>query len=266
MREIPIFCSDPSGFYHNNVKEFKWTTTNFSDDSVVVYTDKMIMKPNKIGKVKIAWIFEPEEINPSVYQYIRKNYYEFDYIFTWVKDLLTIDPKKFHYICYGTSWIHESKYDIYPKNKLVSIVASSKRILDGHKLRHDIIKQFSELDVYGKGYNPVESLLTVFKDHMFTIVIENVMRDCNISEKLITPLLCGTIPIFYGCPSIGEHFDKRGLFQFNNIEELRVILESLTPTLYDDMLPFAKINFELAKNYQLVDDTLFLKLRELNII
>jgi len=265
MREILIFCSDPSGLYHNPIKEFKWTTTNYKKDDVVVYTDKMIMRKDKIGKIKIAWIFEPPEINPQVYDYIKKNYIEFDYIFTWVKELLSIDDR-FKFTTYGTSWIPEKDYAIYEKSKLVSIVSSGKNQLPGHILRHQAIKSFNNMDVFGRGYNPIQSLLVAYKDHMFTVVIENVKTDCNMSEKLITPLLCGTIPIYYGCPSVGDYFDMNGILTFDTLDDLKIILNSLTEQKYHDMIDSVKINFERAKSHQLADDMFFHNLKKLGIL
>lgn len=265
MREFLIFCSDPSGFYYNPIQNFRWTTTDYSKDDVVFYTDRMMLMTPKIGKVKIGWVFEPEQLNLEVYNYIKSNYKEFDYIFTWDKRLCRIDDR-IQFIPYTTSWISQPDYDIYDKTKLVSIIASKKNSLPGHILRHEAVAAYPQMDAYGRGYEPVKSLLTPFKDYAFTVAIENTNDDCNMSEKLVTPMLCGTIPIFYGCPSIGKVFNDKGILSFSNVTELGKILNSLSFELYNELLPFVKDNYERAKGLQLVDDRVYEKLVELKII
>lgn len=260
MNKLPVYNSDPFGLFY-----LEWPGKNFKDVDVVFYTDKQISKPDKIGKIKIARLYEPEEINLPAYNYLRKNHHEFDYIFTWDKRWLSFTPKA-HFLTYGNSSIGSEGYMIHPKTKLLSIIASAKNALPGHQMRHEVIRTFKNMDVYGRGYNPVPSVFPVFQDYMFSIVIENTNEDCNMSEKIITPFLCGTVPIFYGCPSIHEHFDTRGMFTFSTIEELRPIIESLTPEKYSDMLEYVQINFELAKKHDNANDALYNKLIQLNII
>lgn len=156
---------------------------------------------------------------------------------------------------------------MYPKSKLLSIIASDKNALAGHQLRHEAVRKIKQpMGVYGRAYNPIPSMLPAFEDYMFSIVIENTNQDCNMSEKLITPILCGTIPIYYGCPSVGNHFDIRGMFMFSNIDELITIVDQLTPDMYYEMLEYAKINFEKAKQHQYANEALYDRMVELGII
>ena len=86
---------------------------------------------------------------------------------------------------------------------------------------------------------------------MFSVVMENSIADNYYTEKIIDCFITGNIPIYRGCKNIGKFFDKRGIIEFNNIEDLRHILDSLTPQIYEEMLPYVKINFELALNVYL---------------
>jgi hypothetical protein len=45
----------------------------------------------------------------------------------------------------------------------------------------------------------------------FHIVIENIRRDYYFSEKLVTALAAGCVPIYWGCPSIAHFFDSEGM-------------------------------------------------------
>ena len=87
--------------------------------------------------------------------------------------------------------------------------------------------------------------------------MENQKRDLHFSEKLINPIMTGTIPIYWGMPSIGDYFDTRGMIIMNDIEEFPNIYKTLGEQLYKDMLPYAKANFETAKNYILSEDWMY---------
>lgn len=235
------------------------------DDPIVIYTDDSITAP-KIGKVKIAWLFESEEFKPHNYEYIRNNIDEFDYVFTWTKSLIEFNPKC-RMLPYGGSWINDHEISFYEKSKDVSIVASAKNFMSGHALRHEAIKRFpGKFDVYGNGYNRVDSLLTAFKDYRFTIVIENSKVAYGFSEKLVTPILCGTIPVYYGSPNIGSFFDPRGMFQFNTLDELEVILSSLNAEKYNQMKEYARQNMVRAEEYKLMEYTVYKELIKLGLL
>jgi hypothetical protein len=84
---------------------------------------------------------------------------------------------------------------------------------------------------------------------MFTIVIENCKEDYYFTEKLIDCLLSGTIPIYWGCPSIHNFFDKDGILQFNTVEECVQIIKNITENDYFKRLSIVNANFETALQY-----------------
>ena len=69
--------------------------------------------------------------------------------------------------------------------------------------------------------------------------------------------MVGSIPIYYGMPSIRDYFDTRGMIVFNEVDEMEYILNSLNDDLYKDMMPYAKENFEIAKQYVLSEDWMY---------
>jgi hypothetical protein len=69
------------------------------------------------------------------------------------------------------------------------------------------------------------------------------------TEKLLDCFKTLTVPIYYGCTNIEKYFNPKGIIQFNTIEELDDILKNLTPSMYDEMLPYLHENFEAAKPY-----------------
>jgi hypothetical protein len=95
----------------------------------------------------------------------------------------------------------ESDCKVHEKSKLVSLVASDKKIAEGHKLRHEIAQKLSEkyhVDLYGSGYKKFSEhgKIEALKDYMFTIVIQNSDPGVMITD-LPDPMATGTVPIFW---------------------------------------------------------------------
>ena len=84
---------------------------------------------------------------------------------------------------------------------------------------------------------------------MFCVVIENCKVDYFFTEKLIDCFLTGTIPIYWGCPSIGKFFNINGIITFDTKEECFDIIDTLSEEKYLNMLSHVKENFEEAKKY-----------------
>jgi hypothetical protein len=92
---------------------------------------------------------------------------------------------------------------------------------------------------------------------MFSITVENCQQDYYFSEKLIDTILTGTIPIYWGCPSIGDFFDIDGLIVFNTLDELENILDNISPELYFEKINVIHKNFEIAKKYTLSENWIY---------
>ena len=72
--------------------------------------------------------------------------------------------------------------------------------------------------------------------------------------------MTGTIPIYWGCPSIGDFFDINGIITFNTIDELNIILNSIDGE-YEKRIKYININYELSKKYLIADDIIYKKLK-----
>ena len=160
----------------------------------------------------------------------------------------------------GGCWIPETERIIHKKNKIISIISSNKTFLTGHKLRHEVISKIPKLDVYGRGYKEIPTKLDGLKDYKFSIAIENDKVDYYFTEKIIDCFITGTIPIYWGCPSIGNFFDINGILTFNTIDELNDIINNLDNE-YEKRFESVKTNFELSKKYLIADDIIYKKLK-----
>jgi hypothetical protein len=68
------------------------------------------------------------------------------------------------------------------------------------------------------------------------------------TEKIIDCFMTKTIPIYKGCPNIGDFYDTNGIIVFDNIEELSDILDSLDDEKYESMRHSIELNYNKAIN------------------
>jgi hypothetical protein len=139
------------------------------------------------------------------------------------------------------------------------MVYSNKQYLTGHMLRHHVANQFnSKIDLFGKGTNhPIEFKEEALIDYHYSIVIENSKTENYFTEKLLDCLATGTIPVYWGCPNLGNFFNLDGIITFNTIEELASIIPTLTPELYNSKIGAIKENLELSKQYNITEDWIY---------
>lgn len=213
--------------------------------------------------VRIAWLLEPEAIHPYGYEMFLRGEC------AWATHVLTFDDriakqaKKFGiepiFWTPGGTWIWRKDWRIYDKNKRVSILASVKNWTEGHRFRQEIVDKFSpRFDlVAGYGRKPIEPKQDAFRDFMFTVAIENSKVNHYWSDKLLDPLLCGTMPIFWGCPDLGDYFNMDGILTFDTIDELRDILDVCTPEFYYARTPAIIDNFKRAQKFAIVEDYMY---------
>lgn len=238
---------------------FRWDRQNTSGD--VVYTDMLLNRVSEnIYGDNYAWLIEPIEVAPQNYRLIEKLEGNFKKIYTHEKTLLS-KGEPYVLLPFGCCWVVKEDHRIYEKHKDISIVASNKRITSGHNLRHSVINSFNGyFDVYGRGYNNIPNKLDGLKDYRFSIVIENCKRDYWFTEKLIDCFVTGTIPIYWGCPSIGEFFNIDGIITFDTLDELSEILNRIKVdpvSEYNNRLPYVVDNLNNSRQYLLPDDNIY---------
>jgi hypothetical protein len=235
-----------------------WDRNVTNNEELVFYTDGHVKNPNPGHKQRVAWLLEPYEYCPDLYEWVLNNNNLYNMVLTTEKKLLD-KGENFIFYPFGGCWVEENNRKItHNKNKLVSIIASDKKLLSGHKKRHEIINKFgNKLDVMGRGYKPIDSITEGLAPYMFSIVIENQNRDYFFSEKLINPLMTGTIPIYWGMPSIDQYFDTRGMIILNSVDDFKEILPNLTVDYYNAHLPYIENNFKLAQQYILAEDWIY---------
>jgi hypothetical protein len=251
---------------NRTLTKFKYVYNKMQWDGITLFTNEYMLSDlvdSVEGPIKIGWLTEPRVVIPDVYSKVDDVNTKFDYILTHDKSLLN-SSLNYKFAPVGGCWIKEENYKVWPKDKLISIIASSKNFTDGQQLRHDIIKRHrGNLDVFGEGYNSIENKEEGLARHRFSVVVENCSVDGYFTEKLLDCFALGTVPIYWGCKNIEDFFDASGILRFETMEELDDIVSSLSAALYGKFQQGILQNFNLFKQYELTEDWMFEKyLRE----
>lgn len=249
---------------------FNWNR-NSTDANFIFITDHDINKAFDIKKEikKIAFLCESPFITESSHNFVLQNYNNFDIVLTHNDKLLKNCPNALFYPLGGT-YLTTEEMDLCAssiKTKMISMMFSNKQYAPGHILRHNIFNSFKkEIDSMGSGVTgtTVAKYLSL-KDYKFTIAVENIKEDFYFSEKLIECFLTKTVPIYWGCPSIGNFFNAEGFLIFDTIEQLRNILQNndFLINFYNTKLPIINENYIIAQKYKIAEDYVYTKYKKL---
>ena len=214
---------------------------------------------NNDADYKILFLAEPLAILPTVSEGALKNAYKFDKIYTFTQKILDKYPTA-ELFEWGSSWLDFKDLKISKKNN-VSFVTSSKSQTPGHNLRLDIMKLMNTVDVsnglqYYAHISPPfhQRRNDFFESSKFHIAVENSKQKNYFTEKIIDCFASKTVPIYYGCPNIGDWFSMDGIITFNDIEELELIIKRLDSDCYDNRLDAIEHNYEVAKQFHSDND------------
>ena len=111
------------------------------------------------------------------------------------------------------------------KTKTLSVVCSNKHSRSGHKQRFEFVQKLKqalgdELDLYGKGQNPIANKSDAIRPYQYHITIENGSAPHYWSEKLTDCYLDEAYPFYAGCPEIGDYFSQEAytLIDLDDVE------------------------------------------------
>lgn len=225
--------------------------------------------------IKVFVQIEPNEIM-GLNEHIIRNSNRFDYVFTYEKQVLDSISNGILFE-YGTKWIDINNYDLNkPKEFSVSTVCGHKTITENHRLRQRLWYKQDKINIPKKFFlsrlggvenfndNPIlgEHKEVLF-DSMYHICIENVSKENFFTEKLIDCLLCKTIPVYIGCPNIGDYFDLDGFIIVNSFSEAIEKCNQLTSEFYDSRREVIEKNRNLAMSWIDFNERLYNKIKEL---
>ena len=249
--------------YNQKVKwDQKEMMYNNENKGITVFTDNYLSKDyidSVYSDIKIGLIFEPKGYHPHSYSNAELVEDDLDFIFTFDEFLLNKNPNKYKFFPADWICIEKESHGVHLKSKLVSMIYSHKGGMD-RTLRGEVASLFSyKISLYGSGSpnGPLDIKSKSLNEYMFSIAMENSIAKNYYTEKIIDCFITGNVPIYRGCKNIGDFFDERGILTFTNNDELRTIIDSLSEEKYNNMIPYIKHNYELAKLYENPDDTLY---------
>ena len=236
-------------------KHVQWVKPFQSDISIYVDNGLSNAAYDTFSTRKFGWLMESKYITPDLVEHVYQNYQDyvqhFECIFTHNKNLLSLDNCFRFAPAYG---FYIQKPKIYQKSKLISMVSSNKTDCEGHRYRLQWVKKLrNSLDLYGRGFNPIEHKEEGLCDYMFSVAIENGNYESYFTEKILDCFVTGTIPIYRGSPDIANYFNPDGIIFLN--EDFQI--ENLNPDMYYSKMDAIKDNFERALKIEIIEDWIY---------
>jgi len=224
---------------------------------ISIYVDYGLETISNKKTKNYGWLGESKTINPSLYawcaahiDFLRENFisvFTHDVKLALLSDIFVLTQ------CSGKSFL--SEIQIYNKTKLVSMIASNKRMCPEHLFRQEIINKFSgKCDHFGRGFNELTNKIDGLKDYCFSITMENATYPNMFTEKISDCFVTGTIPIYYGIANIGDFFNPEGIITLNN--EFKI--EDLSFDLYQSKINAVKENFKIANELLTAEDYIYI--------
>lgn len=221
---------------------------------------------------KILYIKEAEAISKFKEQAI-KNHNFFDVVLTYDEEILE-KCKNSYFMPFGTTWIHD--YSFPNKKFQISHLTGNKTFTEGHLLRQKIYYKQEKIkipkDFYISSYGEIENffgnkVLGEKKEPLFNsqfhICIENSKQKNYFTEKIVDCFQTKTIPIYWGCPNIGDFFDIKGIIIVNNFSELIEACNRINEDTYCNMLPYVEKNLTKSNIFTNINKNLKEKIKEI---
>lgn len=197
-------------------------------------------------------ILEPQAIHDKHARRLRHSHRRFFRVLTFYEALCETLPNA-QFLPFGSTWVPQWRDVDTTKAKMCSLIASAKRSLEGHVLRHEIVDwakaEGVDVDVMGGGYKRFDTKSDGLAPYRYSVVIENVRERHYFSEKLIDALLCKTVPIYWGCPNIDDYLDTSGMVICETAEDIRHALRNMSKEDYAARLPALDTIQEAAADY-----------------
>lgn len=216
-------------------------------DHLLCYPDrKLLWRPRPKVRARVSvLVAEPKGVEPEIHRALPFLWWRFFRVFTH-DPLLLERLSNARFLPFGTSWVGRNEEIDRTKTHHMSLIASDKRFLEGHRLRHAIAdwSRLEELDVdlLGRAYREIETKQEGLAPYRYSVVIENERRDNYFSEKLLDAFYCDTIPIYWGAPNIDRFFETRGMVVCQNEAELQRAVASLDEDDYRRFAEFLPAN------------------------
>jgi hypothetical protein len=241
------FCTNIIPYYGTGPgMKVQFTTDNDDYTHAIIINTAMPKLRNGLNKTRVVGLaYEPNHVQPFLnitsefIKYAKK--YIGRYYIGDLKGLEEPFVEGYAYITYSVpKWIYDIKIPHpmpHTNHQLMSIMISGKMYAPGHIYRHRLVRGILQsnlpVDIYGNGcimyrnspyandprlkgpfaeYEPYEN-------YKFHVAIENFQSNYYFSEKIINPLLSGSIPVYLGCRNISKFFGDTPIVMSGNLED-----------------------------------------------
>ncbi|RKF17201.1 hypothetical protein D6850_00595 [Roseovarius spongiae] len=207
------------------------------DDHLIVSPRKTVhLRPGFGTRARVSiLVMEPAAIHGAHLRALRWTYRRFFRVLTCNEDLLGAIPNGI-FFAHGDTWVSEWRDLEVSKTRMCSLIASTKRSQEGHRLRHAVAgwagAEGRDVDLLGWGYRKFGAKAEGLAPYRYSVVIENVRERNYFTEKIIDAVLCETVPIYWGCPNIGDFLDTDGMILCRDEREIRAAIEAMSPADY----------------------------------
>ena len=256
----------------------------FPENTVIVHDNPFHAEQNK----NIVLIIHEPEVILHHRLPTMQNIDRFYRVYTCDEEILARFPEKARrYLGCSGSWARDAELASSPKEFRISSLTGTKCFhgVSGHAFRQHLYfnqKLFPSNCVFFRSAageplpelsnNPIISYKqeegwgsgkdVIFDGFQFSIVIENTQQTNFFTEKILDCLIFRSIPIYWGCPNIGEFFDTTGWIFFQNMSELLSKLNSLDADYYEKYAGVIEKNRVEALKYQNYYDSFNRQARE----
>lgn len=202
--------------------------------TVEFYVDYDVFKVSGSEQNAIALLVEPRAIMPGVYYWMEENYNKFRYVFTFDSVLLKLENAKL--LIYGQI---TAEYPNENKRKDISMVASDKDGCAGHRTRQWVATLLTDrIDTYGRfNGGPYCTDREYLAEYKFNVAMENYSDGHYFTEKICNCFASRTVPIYWGCPHIGEYFNMDGIVYCERPEDVLTAVDRIRK---DPLYEYAK--------------------------
>jgi hypothetical protein len=220
---------------------------------ISIHIDYAITQQTNPYKKNYGWLCESKTIIGDLYNWCSNNieYLKSNYISVFTHDVRLSSLSDIFVLtqCSAKSFLTHG--EIYSKSKLVSMIASSKRMCAEHLYRQEVIKKYSgQCDHFGRGFNEIPNKEDGLIDYCFSFALENATYSNMFTEKITDCFMTGTIPIYYGIKNIGDYFNMDGIIVLT--EDFKI--EDLSFDLYNSKLNAVQENLRLSMDLLLAED------------
>ena len=197
------------------------------NDHIVIFPyGRTVLTANAQVNCKVSLIiFEPKAIHARYFNIIPVLRYLYH-------NILVRDPKlaskytNVHSLSLANLWVEIDTHRLpdFLKRHGISLIASMKNDLEGHKLRHKLISfdkshTHQLLTPLGRAYEQFDDIVTALAPFRYSVIVENCIEPHYFTEKILNCLACKTIPIYWGHESVKQYFDTSNWLFFNDLED-----------------------------------------------